>query len=61
MQETTCPLDCFDSCGIVYNNTTLKGNKNHPITEGFLCSKLNGWFKYPRIKTPLYNGKEITL
>lgn len=40
----TCPLDCFDICSIiatVENERILKleGDKNHPITQGFICSK----------------------
>ena len=38
MRFTTCPLDCFDGCSIaVTNDLKLKGNKAHPITQGFLC------------------------
>lgn len=61
MQKTVCPLDCFDSCSIVYHQNSLKGDKNHPITKGFLCPHLNNWFKHPRIRKPLYNNQEITL
>ena len=42
-----CPLDCWDVC--VMNK---KGDKfiptNEGITNNFLCSKLNNYFKYPK-------------
>jgi len=42
-----CPLDCWDVCVM-----TKKGNKFIPskagITNGFLCPKLNNYFKYPK-------------
>lgn len=61
MQHTTCPLDCFDSCGIVYENNLLKGDKSHPITKGYLCPHMNHWFKHPRITNARYKDKDICL
>lgn len=39
-----CPLDCFDVCSIraeIIDGkvTKLEGNKEHPITQGFICEK----------------------
>ena len=39
-----CPLDCFDLCSmraeiIGGKVTKLEGNKEHPITQGFICEK----------------------
>lgn len=39
-----CPLDCFDVCSIraeIIDGkvTKLTGNKEHPITQGFICEK----------------------
>lgn len=39
-----CPLDCFDVCSIraeIIDGkvTKLAGNKDHPITNGFICEK----------------------
>lgn len=39
-----CPLDCFDVCSmraeiIDGKVTKLEGNKEHPITQGFICEK----------------------
>ena len=40
----SCPLDCFDVCSIIATVENgriikLKGDKNHPLTRGFICSK----------------------
>jgi len=60
--KTTCPLDCFDSCSIeVDKELNLKGDKSHPITQGFLCHHLNNYHKFPRITKARLNGKEIGL
>lgn len=43
--RTTCPLDCFDCCSleVTVDDTgdiiNIEGNKEHPITKGFICSK----------------------
>ena len=43
--KTTCPLDCFDSCSLVVTVddrgevSNIEGNKEHPITKGFICEK----------------------
>jgi len=42
---TTCPLDCFDCCSLVVSVDdtgkvmNIEGNKEHPITRGFICEK----------------------
>ena len=62
MAITTCPLDCFDGCSIVYEEgKKLKGEKDHPITQGYLCPHLNHWFDHPRIQKPRLNGEIITM
>lgn len=47
---TTCARDCYDACGIevIVDNEkfTIKGDKNHPITQGFLCPRGNNDFKH---------------
>ena len=59
---TTCPLDCFDGCSIeVDENLKLKGEKDHPITQGYLCSHMNNFHKFKRIEKPTLNGKEISI
>ncbi|MCR4425632.1 MAG: molybdopterin-dependent oxidoreductase, partial [Firmicutes bacterium] len=42
--RTACPLDCFDTCGMVAHVTdgrvsALEGDPDHPITRGFICQK----------------------
>ena len=62
MQKTTCPLDCFDGCSIIVGeDKTLKGDKDHPITQGYLCHHLNHYHSFSRITKPLYHGREISL
>lgn len=58
---TTCPLDCFDGCSIeVDKELNLKGEKSHPITNGFLCHHMNNFHKFERILKPVFNGEEIS-
>lgn len=59
--KTTCPLDCFDGCSVLVENGKLLGDKNHPITKGYLCPHLNNWFKNKRVDKATIDGKEISL
>jgi len=59
--RTTCPLDCYDACSVIYEDGKLKGDKEHPFTQGSLCPSLNSFLKQERIKTPSLNGKPITM
>lgn len=62
MRFTTCPLDCFDGCSIaVSKDLTLKGNKAHPITQGYLCHHLNHYHTFERIDEPRYLGQSIKM
>jgi anaerobic selenocysteine-containing dehydrogenase len=55
-------LDCFDGCSIVYEpEKPLRGEKEHPITQGFLCPHLTHWFKHPRITSARVFGKKVSL
>lgn len=59
---TTCPLDCFDSCSIeVDENLQLKGEKSHPVTQGFLCPHMNNFHKNTRITKATLFGEEISI
>ena len=59
---STCPLDCFDGCSIkVGENLELKGEKSHPITQGYLCHHMNNFHKFPRIEKATLHGKEISI
>jgi len=60
--KTACPLDCYDACSVIVSeNGKLKGVKEHPFTQGFLCPFLNHYDKFKRIEKPTYNGLEITM
>jgi anaerobic selenocysteine-containing dehydrogenase len=42
--RTTCPRDCYDSCGIVVAvggglRTRVLGDREHPVSRGHLCRK----------------------
>lgn len=58
---TACPLDCYDACRIKAEDISLKGDKNHPVTKGYLCPNMNHFSEYARIVSPRYLGKEISL
>ena len=57
---TACPLDCYDACSIVYEDTKIKASKLG-LTQGFLCPHLNHYSKYDTITTPRYKGEEISM
>ena len=45
-----CPHDCPDTCSMVYEVQDgklkgVKGNSDHPMTRGGLCTKLNDYEK----------------
>ena len=47
----SCPLDCPDACSWVVTveggrATKLRGNPDHPFTQGGLCKKVNPWLTY---------------
>jgi len=59
---TACPLDCYDACRIILDDKgTIKGDKSHPVTKGYLCPHLNHFDENERINTPRYHGKTITM
>jgi anaerobic selenocysteine-containing dehydrogenase len=64
MLRTTCPRDCYDSCGIVAVERSgrpplIRGDPDHPVSRGTLCPKCsaayNGVFQNPseRLVSPL--------
>ncbi len=59
--KTTCPLDCYDGCSIVFENGKLKGDKKHPVTKGYLCSKMNKFLSYKRLNGAYYKNEKIQL
>ncbi|MDD5387277.1 MAG: molybdopterin-dependent oxidoreductase [Sulfuricurvum sp.] len=61
-QTTACPLDCYDACRIFVDvNGKIKGDKTHPVTQGYLCPHLNHFNGFQRLSQPRYNGKIITM
>jgi len=62
MQKTTCPLDCFDGCSMtLQEDGRLKGDKSHPITQGYLCHHLNHYHTWERITQPRFHGRDISM
>jgi len=57
---TACPLDCYDTCSIIYANGKLKGLKEG-FTQGFLCPHLNHYETFERIQKPRFKGEIITM
>src|SRR4051812_19406699 len=48
-----CPLDCPDTCSWVVTvedgrAVRLRGNREHPFTNGALCAKVNGYLDHAR-------------
>lgn len=44
VQRSACPLNCPDSCGFIVRKDKdkglhVRGDKEHPLTKGFICSK----------------------
>lgn len=66
--KTTCPLNCWDACGLLVSVNQgeivgIEGDKEHEVTRGFICSKgkahMDRYFHPERLKQPLLkrNGK----
>lgn len=61
-KTTACPLDCYDACRIVLDeNGKLKGDKSHPVTQGYLCPNLNHFNEYERLTSPRLRGEDISM
>jgi anaerobic selenocysteine-containing dehydrogenase len=59
--RTTCPLDCYDACSVIYEDSKLKGDPSHPITDGYLCPNLNSFLDTKRLQHPTFNGAKISM
>ena len=57
---TACPLDCYDACEIIYDDSKLKGVKEGH-TKGFLCPHMNHYDKHEQIDVPRYKGTAISM
>src|SRR5882672_10374879 len=60
--RAVCPHDCPDTCSMVVTvkdgrAVQLRGDKEHPFTDGFLCQKVNRYLErvyHPdRLKYPM--------
>jgi len=60
MNKTACPLDCYDACEIVYEDSHITAQKSGH-TKGFLCPHLNHYEEFKQIQNPIYEGKEISM
>ena len=61
-QTTACPLDCYDACRIILDDKDkIKGDKSHPVTQGYLCPNLNHFDDSKRLVQPRFQGKEISM
>jgi len=56
---TACPLDCYDACGIIYDEGIKALKDGH--TNGFLCPHMNHYDAHARITKPRYKGQEISM
>lgn len=65
-KRTTCNRDCPDACGIVATVedgriTQLQGEKEHPVTQGFLCYRTSHFlplqYSPERLLRPLYRER----
>ena len=65
MIKTACGLDCYDACSILVEEGEafkIRGDTNHPVGNGALCSHLNRHiFETPRIEKPTIDGKEVNM
>ena len=61
-RKTTCNRDCPDACSIVATVeagrvTALRGDPDHPITQGFLCYRTSHFLQQQygptRVTSPL--------
>jgi anaerobic selenocysteine-containing dehydrogenase len=57
-----CPHDCPDTCALITTvengrATRIQGDPNHPVTQGFLCSKVNRYldrtYHHDRLTYPM--------
>ncbi|WP_238492557.1 molybdopterin-containing oxidoreductase family protein [Desulfotruncus alcoholivorax] len=62
MYRSSCPLDCYSSCGLLVDTengrvTAIKGDPGHPLTKGKICIKakklLDRLYSPDRILYPL--------
>ena len=66
LKRTTCNRDCPDACAIIATVedgriTQLQGDKEHPVTRGFLCYRTSHFlplqYSPDRLTSPLYRER----
>lgn len=50
IRHSVCALDCPDACGLLVQvedgrGTKLRGDPDHPVTQGFLCAKVTRYLE----------------
>ncbi len=60
VQNTACPLDCYDACEISFDNQKIQALKSGH-TQGFLCPHLNHYEKHEVITQARYKGQKISM
>lgn len=59
---TACPLDCYDACRIILDETgAIKGDMAHPVTKGFLCTHMNHFDEFETIEFPRYKSQTLSM
>ena len=60
LHHVVCPHDCPDSCSMLVTRddsngraVKIQGDPSHPVTQGFLCNKVNHYLDY------VYNSKRV--
>lgn len=60
LHHVVCPHDCPDSCSMLVTRedasgraVKIQGDPTHPITQGFLCNKVNHYLDY------VYNDRRV--
>ena len=60
LHHVVCPHDCPDSCSMLVTRddssgraVKIQGDPSHPITQGFLCNKVNHYLDY------VYSSKRV--
>ncbi len=60
-KKIACPLDCYDTCQGELIEDNIKGSKENIITNAKLCVNFANLLKTENIKTPIFQGENISL
>ncbi|WP_428024091.1 molybdopterin-dependent oxidoreductase [Arcobacter sp.] len=59
--KVACPLDCFDACEAVYENSNFRGSKEHKVTNGKMCVNFANLLKEDFLVNPYFKNEKISL